>query len=155
MSATSELVQRWWCATEERQDGYALIAQRYQEGATYRQISIAFGCGSSTIARALAAHGVEPRPDGRPKGLHTKLRKSSAKAGTAKANRNEGTPQGFWPKEGVCGRCGLLLSEKPGRVAGLCAVCCEEIARGVLYADGELPAERLAAVQAELVGVAA
>ena len=151
----SELVQRWWCATEERQDGYALIAQRYHEGATYKQISSAFGCSSSTIVRALAAHGVEPRPGGRVRGENYKPRKHRAKAGTGKANRNEGTPQGFWPKEGVCGRCGLLLSETPGRVAGLCGICCEEIARGVLYADGELAAEELAAAQAELAGVAA
>ena len=127
----SETVHRWWCATEKRQDGYALIAERYEQGETYNQLCSAFGCGSGTVARALAAHGVKPRPGGRPKGIHTKLRKS--RAGAVKVNMNVATPQGFRPKEGVCGRCGLLLAEAPGIVEGLCALCCEDIARGVVY----------------------
>lgn len=57
-------------------------------------------------------------------------------------------------QEPTCGRCGLLLSETPGCVEGLCGVCCEEIARGVIYRDGDLPGEKLAAIRAAL-GVAA
>lgn len=55
--------------------------------------------------------------------------------------RHERIARGFWPKEGVCARCGLLLSEAPGRVTELCAICCEELARGVVYVE---PRERAA-----------
>ena len=37
------------------------------------------------------------------------------------------------PKIDRCTRCGWLLADKPGRVAGLCSLCCEDMTRGVIY----------------------
>jgi transposase len=120
----TDLVRRFWAATEPREDGYALIAGMYRdEGLSFDAIQERIGCGRSTIDRALTAHNVERRPRSKPKGVKnrhaTHIRKRNAQR---EAQRRVD-----------CARCGLLLAEAPGCVAELCAICCEELSRGVVY----------------------
>ena len=118
----SDVVARYWSATEKRQDGYKLIADRYQAGASYHEISSEMGCGYGTIKRALVANGVTPRPAVCPKGARSKTVRRPQWARVARRK----------PRV-ACGRCGLLLKEFPGRGDALCCLCCEDLAKGLIY----------------------
>ena len=112
------LVSDYWRATtparEKREDGYRLIAHLYHdEGMTYRQIEELFGCSQNMILRALRETGTDGR-----RTWHVSKRAVSVKRR---------------PRVTCCARCGWLLADKPGIVEGLCALCCEDVARGVVY----------------------
>lgn len=121
------LVSDFWKATtptqEKREDGYALIADLYRDGLSFHQISDKIGVGASMIDRALTAHNVERRPRAKPKGVPNRNK-------TVIRKRNA---QRIAKRRVDCVRCGWLLADKPGIVEGLCALCCEDVARGVVY----------------------
>lgn len=111
------LVHEFWRATtparSRREARYADIARLYHDdGLTYRQIEERLGCAQNTILRALRETGTDGR-----RTWHVSARAVSVK------RRPRVT----------CARCGWLLADKPGIVEGLCALCCEDVARGVVY----------------------
>ena len=123
----TDVVRQYWRATtpaqEKREDGYALIADLYREGLGFDAIQERLGCGRGMIDRALTAHNVERRPKHKLKGVKNRSQ-------TVIRKRNA---QREAQKRVDCVRCGWLLADKPGCIEGLCALCCEDVARGVVY----------------------
>lgn len=122
------LVSNYWRATtpaqEKREDRYALIAKLYRDdGLSFHQITDKIGVGACMIDRALTAHNVERRPRAKPRGKPNRNK-------TVIRKRNA---QRIAKRRVDCARCGWLLADKPGIVEGLCALCCEDVARGVVY----------------------
>ena len=124
---------------EPCEDRCERIARMYEAGETFRSIATDLHCSWRTVRNALLVQGVTPRPPQRRPGIHTPAPRALRYSMPVKERQAQ-----------ACRRCGLLLSKTPGRVEELCGVCCEEIARGVLYRDGELPGEDLAAIRAAL-----
>ena len=124
----SDIVHQYWRATtparEKREDGYALIADLYRAGLSFDAIQEKLGCGRNMIGRALTAHNVERRPRAKPEGVPNRNK-------TVIRKRNA---QRVAKRRVDCARCGWLLADKPGCIEGLCALCCEDVARGVVYA---------------------
>lgn len=123
----SDIVHQYWRATtparEKREDGYALIADLYRAGLSFDAIQEKLGVGVWMIDRALTAHNVERRPRIKPKGVPNRNKMVIRKRNAQREAQ----------KRIDCVRCGWLLADKPGCIEGLCALCCEDVALGVVY----------------------
>jgi len=109
------------------------IASLYRDdGLTYAEIRERTGISNRKISNALTAHNVERRPQHRLVGRPNTKPLVIVKRQLRKVNN----------RRVDCARCGLLLAEAPGRVAELCAICCEELIRGVVYDE---PREKVVA----------
>lgn len=151
----SELVQRYWQRTaptgspapeKPREALYQRIAWMYtQECGTFASISKALDCSKRTVAYALAAEGVPVRP------CTEKVRpRKTPSAPAARPLVTHALGSGFYLNPGDCPRCGAPVALDAGPVDGLCRLCCLDLAKGWIQKSGELPAERVQAVRAEL-----
>ena len=141
----SDLVQRYWRATGPDDPKYARIAEMYQAGGTFLSISTDMHCSWRTVRNALRSQGVAPRL------CTVKVRPRKKMAPQPRGPKvTHALGSGFYLNPGDCPRCGAPAAVDPGPVAGLCRLCCHDLAMGWVQKTGELPAERVEAIRAEL-----